>query len=675
MKQFLLVILLSFFILPYYTVNTQLESKLKVREFVSIQPDTKSPVPDSTVCEVSYDKENVYFSWVVKKQTGFSIVKKGRKDEIQDTDFLRAQITTLPGDNFCYVFYVFPDGSTVDAIRDADFNLSTEWDSHFRAENTFTDSLWNCRMIIPFKDLRYEGTPPYQWNVSFCRQYYLSNELFSAPFMSISQMGRDYFKSGYPLSINELLPIKLNIQIIPYFTPAYDIKDKETKYGKDQLGCDFSFKPRSLMNFKLSVNPDFSDVPIDRAQNNFNLKYEPFYNENRYFFIEDLDVFDIETDVFYSRNIIQPEIAAKLTDTSDDFTYGAMFCKDKNSDAQEFKNNYYMLLTDKLKWEDKDLASSAVIMKNDTFENYVFMLNPAYYFSPTASIAWDNSITLYHDSSDVKKGLDTFFTLSSRKDELSRYFKLGFYTKDFIAKMGRIYDPSIAYGEVNYSFSKYGYKEWEDFEFTWWLEPTLTTKTFALYKVNTGIYLKLDPKGSFYSDFNLSYTLLKENDKVHRLPQARNYISSSLKEQNLYLSMMYSFGQEYNYDLMKTAIFAYIEPSIDFKPLQYLNFYGSVLLYQYPYLSNTDNQIVDDFFHIINIEVKNYLTQDISVSSGLRYSQYFTGNYGYYSNVQYEVNQDVSIYGGVSKGAGSIEHRWVTDYNTIFMKFRAVLNI
>ena len=47
----------------------------------------------------------------------------------------------------------------------------------------------------------------------------------------------------------------------------------------------------------------------------------------------------------------------------------------------------------------------------------------------------------------MKEGLDTFLDFYTRNRNFNQYFKLGFYTKDFIAKMGRIYDPSIAYSE------------------------------------------------------------------------------------------------------------------------------------------------------------------------------------------------------------------------------------
>ncbi len=644
-------------------------------EFYAIQPSNRSLLGLKTVCRVGYDQDNIYIFWEAEIDSNFNKSKKGRKDEFQDTDFLRTQIGTLPGDSFVYVFYVYPDGSITDAIRDRNFNVSTNWDSNAKVQNSFSDSLWTSKLTIPFKDLRYNRKAPHIWDFSFCRQFYDANTLYSSPFLSISEMGTDYFKNGHKITIDKQLPLTLNTQIIPYYAPVYDFKNSEGFYKKDQMGLDINFKPASLVNMKISVNPDFSDVPPDRAQNVFNLKNKLYLRENRYFFTEDLNVFNIDSDIFYTRNIVQPEFAAKINGTSDALTYGMMYCKDKDSDAQEFKDNHYYIATVKPKWDDKELSLSYIRQDNDFFSNTVFQFNPAYYISSNTSIIWENNITLYQDTTSVKKGIDSFIKFYTRNRNSNHYFKLGFYTKDFIAEMGRIYDPSIAYSEYSFNYSDDSFDKWESLETSFWIEPTYTTDPFKPLKINTGFYLKLDPHGPFYADFNISYTCLNENNKYFHLPQTRNYISYKLNKHDLFFGFFYSLGKDYIWSLEEEQIYTWIEPSINYTPNPYFNLYASVLLYHYPYLTDSDKEILDDTFPIVNIEMKNYLLHNLNLASGISYIEYFAGDYNYYCNLQYNITRDIALYAGLSKKASEFNRKWETEYNTFYLKFRAVFNL
>lgn len=647
---------------------------LELTDLVSIQPDDKSPVPLKTKCIVTYDSENIYFNWEAEIGPDFSKNKKGRNDVFQDSDFLRAQIVTLPGDSFCYVFYCYPDGSYIDAIRDQNFNLSELWDSHFTAENSFSENTWYCKMTIPFKDLRYTKHPPYQWNVSVCRQFFNSNTLYSDPFLSISLMGRDYFKNGHPITIDQELPKHKNLQVIPYYTPVFDWENDKEKTSFKQFGLDCNYKPMSLINLKLSMNPDFSDVPMDMAQNNFNSKYQPYYNENRYFFTEDLNAFDIDTDYFYTRNILQPQIAGKLTGTNDRLNYGFLYCLDQNPDEFSDKYSRYSVFSIKPKFSQAEVGISALYYENDDVENLLFIGSPVYFFKGNSSVLWKNAISIVKDSLGQREGIDSYLSVNYRWDKWSLYIKNGFYSKDFTALMGRIYDPSIIYNECNLSYSSNNNEYFEDFELSIWSEPTWTTKPEELMKWNTGVYLKTDPKGNLYKDFNFSYHLIREDSTLFQLPQMRNYISYSFRKLNFSMGSMYSAGWDYHYDLKKKVIYAYIEPNINYQANQFLNFNISSCIYSYPNLKTADKEICDDFYYYINAEMKNIITDHFFVSSGLFYTQYFTGDYGFYTNLIFEVNKDVSFYAGFSQSAYRENHQWINNFSNSYYKYRFGIN-
>lgn len=655
-------------------IYTLPNARLELNQLVSIQPDDKQPVPMATKCVVTYDSENIYFNWEAEIGPDFSTNRKGRNDVFQDSDFLRAQIVTLPGDAYCYVFYCYPDGSYIDAIRDQNFNLSELWDSHYTAENTFTETTWFCKMKIPFKDLRYENNPPYQWNISICRQFIENNTLYSDPFLSIQQMGREYFKNGHPIGIDQKLPVHQNIQVIPYYTPVFDLKNNEEKVSMDQFGLDCNYKPMSLINLKLSMNPDFSDIPLDKAQNNFNSKHLPYYNENRYFFTEDLNVFDIDTDYFYTRNILQPQIAGKLTGTNDRLNYGFLYCLDQNPKEYSEKYSHYGVFTIKPKFSQSEIGISELYYQNAEVSNNLLIINPVYFFQGNNSVSWKNAISVVKDSLGQREGIDSYLSMNFRWDRWSFYFKNGFYSKDFTALMGRIYDPSIIYNECNLSYSDNTMDLFEDFEFSIWSEPTWTTDPDDLMKWNTGIYIKTDPKGNFYKDFNFSYNLIREENTLYKLPQMRNYISYNFKKHNFSIGSLYSVGLDYQYSLNKKVLYTYIEPNINYQANQYINFNIMCFIHKYPNLNKTEKLYCDDFFYFFNAEMKNIITDHFFVSSGLSYTQYFSGDYGFYTNLNYEINRDLSIYAGFSQGDYRDHHEWISIFKSAYIKTRFIYN-
>lgn len=86
---------------------------------------------------------------------------------------------------------------------------------------------------------------------------------------------------------------KKNISFIPYVlsggTANYESKDP-TKM-RNQIGGDIKVSINSGLNLDMTLNPDFSQVDVDRQQTNLD-RFELFYPEKRQFFIENSDLFD-----------------------------------------------------------------------------------------------------------------------------------------------------------------------------------------------------------------------------------------------------------------------------------------------------------------------------------------------------------------------------------------------
>src|SRR5207342_1969534 len=84
----------------------------------------------------------------------------------------------------------------------------------------------------------------------------------------------------------------LNVSVIPYALAGVS-KDYENKksasYRKD-IGGDAKISVTSSLNLDLTVNPDFSQVEVDKQVTNLD-RYELFFPEKRQFFLENGDHF------------------------------------------------------------------------------------------------------------------------------------------------------------------------------------------------------------------------------------------------------------------------------------------------------------------------------------------------------------------------------------------------
>ena len=67
------------------------------------------------------------------------------------------------------------------------------------------------------------------------------------------------------------------------------------------------------MTLDATINPDFAEIEADAPVVTANQRFPIFFDEKRPFFLEGKDIFDSPLQIFYSRTIIDPDFAAKLT--------------------------------------------------------------------------------------------------------------------------------------------------------------------------------------------------------------------------------------------------------------------------------------------------------------------------------------------------------------------------
>jgi hypothetical protein len=184
------------------------------------------------------------------------------------------------------------DGTMFDG-GSVDLNWDNKWTSAMY--NDATKYVWEA--AIPFKSIRYK-TGVQEWGINFSRNDLKTTEKSSwapvprqFPTSALSYTGSLVWDAPLPAQKN-------NFSLIPYlrssvskeFATNDGTKINQASVNNSAYGLDAKISLSSSLNLDLTVNPDFSQVEVDRQVTNLS-RFELFFPERRQFFLENADLF------------------------------------------------------------------------------------------------------------------------------------------------------------------------------------------------------------------------------------------------------------------------------------------------------------------------------------------------------------------------------------------------
>ncbi|MBN1948868.1 MAG: hypothetical protein JW784_03920, partial [Candidatus Cloacimonetes bacterium] len=452
MKQIYVIIILIFIItllwpeeqviLPFSSSTVKSNQNL-VQGLYSVDPADSTSCPSSNKVWFWYDRKKIYFLWEMADQEGFSPGRFTPEDKWPDADYIRIQLITDVKSYHSYSFYAFPLGNRYDGIRRPDHSFDKNWDSSYQYQANLSPKSWSVLMEIPFKDLRFLGTAPYSWKLILSRYIKAADRTYSSPFV-ITRMGQDYFRRAATIVLDQEISRSLNLFFRPYLIFNYDLEADKQEFDVDNLGIDISANPGYSTRIKASINPDFSDVPLDDELDIYNSRYAPVLEENRYFFIEDLNVFGIDNNIFYSRHINQPQYALKFTSNSHHFSFGFLSTRDRSSNFSH--DDLYNIISFKPSSQKSSLQITLLNRMNIDLKKYH---NEVLHLAPQIEIG--RYTYLWSEFNLSYKDLDSQQTTGYYgKIGLSKYLKDFYFTlsaqqmsRDYAMDMGRIYEDDF----------------------------------------------------------------------------------------------------------------------------------------------------------------------------------------------------------------------------------------
>ncbi|MEJ2005181.1 MAG: DUF5916 domain-containing protein, partial [Cyclobacteriaceae bacterium] len=277
--------------------------------FFRITPMDTGYAETKTSVMMTYDDQNIYVAVICYDSLdGKNLIASLRRD-----------FNFSANDNFIFFLDTFQDktngfsfgasaaGAQWDGMQSDGGQVNLEWDNKWYSEVSQEKFRQVHEYAIPFKSIRYKQGIR-KWGVNFSRLDNKRNEKSSwAPVPR--QFPSSSLAFAGTLNWDEPPPdAGTNISLIPYISGNATRNHEagtEADYSFD-AGFDAKIAVTSALNLDLTVNPDFSQVEVDRQITNLS-RFELFFPERRQFFLENSDLFanfgDRDTRPFFSRRI------------------------------------------------------------------------------------------------------------------------------------------------------------------------------------------------------------------------------------------------------------------------------------------------------------------------------------------------------------------------------------
>ncbi len=298
--------------------------------FSQFSPSDGVAAADSTDVLVWYSPTAIHFGIRAWEAHGAVHATLADRDRIGADDHVQILLSTFNDGRQATVLAVNPlgvqsDGALVETgstsgngfnnavVRRENADLSPDY--IYQSKGRVTERGYEVEIRIPFKSLRYQSAAEQSWGINVTRQVQHSGYEDSwAP----ARRARSSFlaQSGRLVGLTDLrrgLVLDLNPSVTSRTTGRRNGTGWDYSGGSPQVGGTARWGITNNLSMTGTANPDFSQVESDAGQLLFDPRDERFFQEKRPFFLDGIEQFTTPNTLVYSRRVVQPVAAVKLT--------------------------------------------------------------------------------------------------------------------------------------------------------------------------------------------------------------------------------------------------------------------------------------------------------------------------------------------------------------------------
>ena len=307
-------------------------SAARLTDFSTYAPVDGTLSDEPTEVLVFYSATAIHFSVRAHAAPGTVRATLANRDRLDTEDQVRFFLSTFNDGRQALYFAVNPLGVQADGVlvegtattgggfeglrtgrEDPDLSPDFVFDSKGR----LTTDGYEIEVRIPFKTLRFPSAERQSWGLHVTRmQQWNAHEDSWAP---AKRAAASFLTQGGTLDGLTELKRGLVLDLTPELTATADGAPRATDAGWDYdtdrpgLGGNVRWGVTSNLTLNGTVNPDFSQIEADASQFTFDPRQALFFAEKRPFFLDGLEQFTTPNRLIYTRRIVDPVGAAKLS--------------------------------------------------------------------------------------------------------------------------------------------------------------------------------------------------------------------------------------------------------------------------------------------------------------------------------------------------------------------------
>ena len=320
---------------PAVTVDGVLDEPVwqtaaRLTGFSLYSPTDGRPAEERTEVRVFYSPAAIFFGVRAEATPGTVRASMANRDQLASEDTITLFLSTYNDSRQALVFTVNPfgvqsDGTLVEGTQlgSGQFTaLASEReppdlspDFVFQSRGRLTDAGFEVELRIPFASLRYQKAAVQSWGLHVVRK--VQSTGYEESWAPARRAAASFLAQGGTLQGLERLRPGLVLDLNPFVTARVDGAPGGSGWDYDgrtpEVGGNVRWGMTPNLTLNGTVNPDFSQVEADAGQFQYDPREAVFFPEKRPFFLDGLEQFSTPNQLVYTRRVVAPLFAAKVT--------------------------------------------------------------------------------------------------------------------------------------------------------------------------------------------------------------------------------------------------------------------------------------------------------------------------------------------------------------------------
>jgi hypothetical protein len=441
--------------------------------FSEYTPVDGRPADDSTEVLVWYSGTAIYFGIRAFAAHGAVHATLADRDKIAADDYVQILLDTFNDHRQALAFGVNPLGVQADGILNEGNRSSVNGfgaaiqdtvdlsaDFVFQSKGRLTADGYEVEVRIPFKSVRYQPGASQDWGINIIRQVQHSGHRDTwapARRAAASFLGQSGTLAGLT-DLRRGLVLDLNPEATGKADGSAGLTNWRYATTGPELGGNVRWGITNNLTLGGTAKPDFSQVEADAGQLQFDPRQALFFPEKRPFFLEGIEQFDTPNTLIYTRRLLQPVAALKLTGKVSGTNVGVLSAADDASASLTGRDHpVYNILRVR---RDLVAQSTIGIVYTDKIDgggyNRVAGADARLVFGPIYALAVQGAESFTRAAGLVTRAPLWQATLDRTGRTFAFHYSLSGVHRAFVAASGFVSRPGIVTAVVDHRLTFYG---------------------------------------------------------------------------------------------------------------------------------------------------------------------------------------------------------------------------